>query len=254
MRRPLETVLPTISHHGSHLSQLQEVSSECPSSSSASSNNHLMKQEKSENEPIFIKQEKVENEPSYIKKEKVELQPLYNPSQLSTGHKENQNPNSYLLVDKNNACHQQMLSVKDNTKSNQSYAVGNLKLEYNMQNPPRTIDYKNYQMKEAQNMQPSVSQADQISTRQRPIQMGATCFPKLNRVIKVKNSQYLVLGKLGQGMSGEVLWVYDLGTSEARAIKCVNLSKMDKEAAKGCLQEIVMLDKLKAPCIVHMYS
>ena len=46
--------------------------------------------------------------------------------------------------------------------------------------------------------------------------------------------------------------VYDLATSELRAVKCLNLSKMDKDSVEGCLQEICLLDK--APYIVHMYN
>lgn len=243
VRRPLETVLPAISHHGSQLSKLQEVSSEIPKKSSTPNTNHPIK-------------ENIDNEPFYIKQEKIENQPLYSIPISSTGHKENKNPNSYKLAEnENNPCNQQKMSVIDSIKSNHSYVDSNLKLEYNMQHPPRTIEnYKNYQVKENQSMHPCVGQVEQISSRQRPIQTNITCFPKLNRVIKVKNSQYLVLGKLGQGMSGEVLWVYDVSTSEARAIKCVDLRKMDKEAATGCLQEIRMLDQLRAPCIVHMYS
>lgn len=238
----MEVVLPT-SHHGSQLSKLQEVSSENPSNSSVSNTNHQMKQES------------VENEAFYTKQDKAEVQPLYNAPHAVTGHKENQNPNSYSLENENNVCNQQKLLSKDSIKPNKPYADSNLKLEYNIQNPPRKIDsFKDHQIKDSQNVHPRVTQAEQLTIRPRPIQTNVTSFPKLNRVITVNNSQYLVLGKLGQGMSGEVLWVYDLGTSQSRAIKCVNLSKMDKDAAKGCLQEIVMLDKLKAPCIVHMYS
>lgn len=41
---------------------------------------------------------------------------------------------------------------------------------------------------------------------------------------------------------------------ELRAIKCVDLSKMDKEAAHGCLQEICLLSKLQDSCIIKMYD
>ncbi|XP_014485280.1 PREDICTED: uncharacterized protein LOC106749883 isoform X2 [Dinoponera quadriceps] len=58
----------------------------------------------------------------------------------------------------------------------------------------------------------------------------------------------------GEGMSGEVLRVQDLSCGELRAIKCVDLNKMDKESAQGCLDEISLLHKLQAPCIVRMFD
>ncbi|KAL2723815.1 putative serine/threonine-protein kinase mps1 [Vespula maculifrons] len=72
--------------------------------------------------------------------------------------------------------------------------------------------------------------------------------------IMIKNKEYLILGTLGRGMSGEVLRVQDLTSSELRAIKCVNLSRMDKDSAQGCLEEISMLHKLQASCIVKMFD
>lgn len=75
-----------------------------------------------------------------------------------------------------------------------------------------------------------------------------------HKKIIVKNKEYLVLGTLGRGMSGEVLRVQDLSSSELRAIKCVNLNSMDKDSAQGCLEEISMLHKLQAPCIVKMFD
>ncbi|KAL2738019.1 putative serine/threonine-protein kinase mps1 [Vespula squamosa] len=72
--------------------------------------------------------------------------------------------------------------------------------------------------------------------------------------IMIKNKEYLILGTLGRGMSGEVLRVQDLTSSELRAIKCVNLSRMDKDSAQGCLEEISMLHKLQASCIVRMFD
>ncbi|XP_012254698.2 serine/threonine-protein kinase MPS1 [Athalia rosae] len=77
---------------------------------------------------------------------------------------------------------------------------------------------------------------------------------KHGKTITVKGSGYLVLGKLGQGMSGEVLRVQDVKTGELRAIKCVDLSCIDRETAQGCLEEVSLLDKLRAPCIIDMIN
>lgn len=74
------------------------------------------------------------------------------------------------------------------------------------------------------------------------------------KTLRVKNKEYLILGLLGCGMSGEVLRVQDISLGELRAIKCVDLSKMDKESAQGCLDEISMLHKLQAPCVVRMFD
>ncbi|XP_012287709.1 serine/threonine-protein kinase MPS1 [Orussus abietinus] len=78
--------------------------------------------------------------------------------------------------------------------------------------------------------------------------------PMQDKTISVKGIDYLILGTLGRGMSGEVLRVQDLSCGELRAIKCVNLNCMEKEAAQGCLEEINMLHKLQAPCVVKMFN
>lgn len=75
-----------------------------------------------------------------------------------------------------------------------------------------------------------------------------------SKTLLVKDREYSILGSLGRGMSGEVLRVQDVSSGELRAIKCVNLSKMDKDSAQGCLDEILMLRKLQAPCIVTMFD
>jgi len=75
-----------------------------------------------------------------------------------------------------------------------------------------------------------------------------------SKTLIVKNKEYLILGSLGRGMSGEVLRVQDVSCGELRAIKCVDLSKMDKDSAQGCLDEISMLHKLQAPCVVKMFD
>lgn len=74
------------------------------------------------------------------------------------------------------------------------------------------------------------------------------------KALFVKDREYLILGSLGRGMSAEVLRVQDGSCGELRAIKCVDLSKMDKESAQGCLDEISLLRKLQAPCVVKMFD
>ncbi|EGI70207.1 Dual specificity protein kinase Ttk [Acromyrmex echinatior] len=74
------------------------------------------------------------------------------------------------------------------------------------------------------------------------------------KTLIIKDKEYLILGSLGRGMSGEVLRVQDVSCGELRAIKCVDLSKMDKDSAQGCLDEISMLRKLQAPCVVKMFD
>lgn len=75
-----------------------------------------------------------------------------------------------------------------------------------------------------------------------------------SKILIVKDKEYLILGSLGRGMSGEVLRVQDTSCGELRAIKCVDLSKMDKDSAQGCLDEISMLHKLQASCVVKMFD
>lgn len=75
-----------------------------------------------------------------------------------------------------------------------------------------------------------------------------------SKTLFVKGKEYLVLGTLGQGMSGVVLRVQDLSSLELCAIKSVNLNSIDKESAQGCLEEISMLHKLQAPCVVKMFD
>ncbi|XP_063983876.1 uncharacterized protein Mps1 isoform X2 [Diachasmimorpha longicaudata] len=70
----------------------------------------------------------------------------------------------------------------------------------------------------------------------------------------IKGKEYIILGTLGQGMSGEVYRVQDLSNFELKAIKYVNLARMDQESAQSCLNEIKMLNKLQAPSVVTMYD
>ncbi|XP_035742695.1 probable serine/threonine-protein kinase mps1 [Vespa mandarinia] len=95
---------------------------------------------------------------------------------------------------------------------------------------------------------------DKISNVQVSIPSNPSNSMERYKRIMIKNKEYLILGTLGRGMSGEVLRVQDLTSSELRAIKCVNLSRMDKDSAQGCLEEISMLHKLQASCIVRMFD
>jgi len=96
--------------------------------------------------------------------------------------------------------------------------------------------------------------ADKASNVQ--ISVPTTALPQQqnNKTLFIKDREYLIMGSLGRGMSGEVLRVQDLSCSEMRAIKCVDLSKMDKDSAQGCLDEISMLRKLQAPCVIKMFD
>lgn len=96
----------------------------------------------------------------------------------------------------------------------------------------------------------------QIVDRMANVQFSVpSCIPqRQGKTLIVKDKEYLILGSLGRGMSGEVLRVQDTSCGELRAIKCVDLSKMDKDAAQGCLDEISMLHKLQAPCVVKMFD
>ena len=78
--------------------------------------------------------------------------------------------------------------------------------------------------------------------------------PNQGETITVNGKKYLVLGSLGEGMCGHVLRVQDLASSELKAVKFVNLNRLDKEAAQGCMQEISMLHRLQAPCVVKMFD
>ncbi|XP_032681624.1 uncharacterized protein LOC116849020 [Odontomachus brunneus] len=111
--------------------------------------------------------------------------------------------------------------------------------------------------KDLQNRQRQHERSRQIAGKMGNIQFSVPSSIPLQRQRKtlfVKDREYLVLGSLGQGMSGEVLRVQDLSCGELRAIKCVDLSKMDKESAQGCLDEISLLHKLQAPCVIKMFD
>ncbi|XP_076673724.1 dual specificity protein kinase monopolar spindle 1 isoform X2 [Andrena cerasifolii] len=116
---------------------------------------------------------------------------------------------------------------------------------------------------ESQSQYPVVSSQSQQQEPNRTVESGSNVqFSMPSNILKskqsksifVKGKEYLILGKLGQGMSGEVLRVQDVSSPELRAIKCVNLNCMDKDSAQGCLEEISMLRKLQAPCVVKMFD
>lgn len=77
---------------------------------------------------------------------------------------------------------------------------------------------------------------------------------KADLMLQIKEKNYRVLNVIGKGMSAEVLQVQDLDTRQLKAIKRVNLNAMDKECIKGCIDEINMLYKLQAPCVVRMFN
>ncbi|EZA53149.1 Dual specificity protein kinase Ttk [Ooceraea biroi] len=96
--------------------------------------------------------------------------------------------------------------------------------------------------------------ADKVASVQFSVPTSLLPQRQSGKTLFVKDKEYLILGSLGRGMSGEVLRVQDLSSGEMLAIKCVDLSKMDKEAAQGCLDEITMLHKLQAPCVIKMFD
>ncbi|XP_015123985.1 dual specificity protein kinase Ttk isoform X2 [Diachasma alloeum] len=81
--------------------------------------------------------------------------------------------------------------------------------------------------------------------------VGTTHYGKK---MSIKGKEYIILGTLGQGMSGEVYRVQDLSNFELKAVKYVNLARMDHDSAQSCLNEIKMLNKLQAPSVVTMYD
>ncbi|XP_001604243.1 serine/threonine-protein kinase mph1 [Nasonia vitripennis] len=234
VRRPLAETMYSAPTHGPQLPRLQEAPNET---------NH--------SPPISRESGSIVKPDNFQEKK-----PVYSSTHVTHETKENRNPNPHEIV--KNEGHAK-LAASESRHSIQSHIESKPKMEYhsnaysNMQ-PPRTSD--NYQVKESQNAHPPIpSQAEQMQTIQCSIPQQLNSWnSRQNKIITVKDRQYLVLGVLGQGMSCEVVRAQDLSSSELRAIKCVNLSKMDKDSAQGCLQEICMLDRLKAPCIVHMYN
>lgn len=119
---------------------------------------------------------------------------------------------------------------------------------------------------EARNGRPTVagserlakpSTKDNVNGNPANVQFSVAAKPrekKYGQLINVKGIEYVVLGKLGQGMSGNVFRVQEVKTGELRAIKCVDLSQIDKETAQGCLEEVALLERLRAPCIIHMVT
>lgn len=81
--------------------------------------------------------------------------------------------------------------------------------------------------------------------------------PKLNRndeYIVVKKVTYRNLGLIGKGMSGQVFRVQNLANNQIQAVKFFNFNQLDKEGIQGCLDEIKMLHKLQAPCVIKMFD
>lgn len=235
VRRPLADSMFSAPSHGPHLPKLPEFPHESQPSPPVSSRENAVVQENI-----------------------LEKKPVYNSSQVTYETKENRNPNPHELRNENYGNNQAKLLQSE---SRQSVHPKNemQKVEYAHQNnayaSSRSVErQENYQVRESQSIQPPTpSQEPRQRQCSMPPQMNVF-NPRQNKIITVKNTHYVVLGVIGRGMSCEVVRAQDLGSLEMRAIKCVDLSKMEKETVKGCLQEICMLDKLRAPCIVNMYS
>ncbi|XP_011493853.1 PREDICTED: probable serine/threonine-protein kinase mps1 [Ceratosolen solmsi marchali] len=227
VRRPLAETVYSGSVHGPQLPKLQEVPNESHSNLTVTKDNvNLVTSECAS-----------------------EMKPLYsscNLSHASNESKENWNPNMH------DAAKGDKHSLNSHIDNKSHVEYHNNAYHKNMQASRSAENYENYQARENKSVHP---QSEQISTIQCSVSQKPNVWnTRQNKMITVIDQQYLVLGVIGQGMSCEVVRAQNLSTSELRAIKCVNLSKMDKDSAQGCLQEICMLEKLKAPCIVHMYD
>ncbi|CAD1469945.1 unnamed protein product, partial [Heterotrigona itama] len=110
-------------------------------------------------------------------------------------------------------------------------------------------NYPQYQHSEANN-QKQQQELNKIVDKSLNVQFSLPSnVPKSRqtRTLFVNEKEYLILDTLGQGMSGEVLRAQDLSSLELCAIKCVNLERMDKDSAQGCLDEILI--EIKSPMV-----
>jgi len=153
---------------------------------------------------------------------------------------QHQNESKQLIGSNTGAKVIQDSSQKYNEQSNFVPSVESIKMHEHYSKPEKYEEVRQIAPDKASNMQISVP------TSALPQQTGKTLY--------IKDREYLIMGSLGRGMSGEVLRVQDLSCGEMRAIKCVDLSKMDKESAQGCLDEISMLRKLQASCVIKMFD
>jgi hypothetical protein len=155
---------------------------------------------------------------------------------------QHQNESKQLIISSNtDAKVIQDSSQKYNEQSNFVPSAESIKMHEHYSNREKYEEVRQIAPDKAPNMQISVP------TSALPQQQtGKTLF--------IKDREYLIMDSLGRGMSGEVLRVQDLSCGEMRAIKCVDLRKMDKESAQGCLDEISMLRKLQASCVIKMFD
>ncbi|XP_014203423.1 serine/threonine-protein kinase pakF [Copidosoma floridanum] len=249
VRRPLAETMFSASLQGPQLPRLQETPNESQSSlpTTKDSNGALAHENTGEKKPVCsshvvheTKENKNPNTHDFLKSEShSSYQPAiknsenHSNSQPSThsGHSSTVQPDNKPKTDHHNLCSSSTSGHSskshDSHKSRESLSIAH----------------------------PSVpAQVEQIPTVQYTKTHQNNVYNSRQKIITVQGQQYLVLSVIGQGMSGEVVRAQDLSNLDLRAIKCVNLNKMDRESVQGCLQEICMLDKLKAPCIVHMYN
>ncbi|XP_058801559.1 probable serine/threonine-protein kinase mps1 [Phymastichus coffea] len=238
VRRPLADSMFSVSAQGPQLPKLQEFPHESQPSPSVTSRDNISVQDNI-----------------------LEKKSLYKSAQTPCELKENRNPNPHENVRTENYENSQVKLSQSEHRHSIHSKNDMQKVEYanvhqsNMYVPSRSVErQENYQVRESQGVSaPATSQESRPMQRSIPQQIHMF-NSRQNKIITVKNNHYLVLGALGHGMSCEVVRAQDLASLEMRAIKCVDLSKMEKETVQGCLQEILMLDKLRAPCIVNMYS
>ena len=245
--------------YNSQLQRLQEASNEShpiPPISRYSSNQTVIKvdhqmEKKPVNLPGLAAYESKEND-AVIKHENQAEKRRTNVSAFPVQEsKENYIPNDYEKAKVKIEQHQNSPLVsepKNSMGSNHDLKANVAIAQYSVQ--PQKIKEE---FKQKENLSLNASPVEPI-LNSHPISQKNGQNSGQYKMITVNEFQYMILGTLGQGMSCEVYRAQDLHSSELRAIKCVNMSKFDKDAAQGCLQEICMLDKLRDPCIVHMYS
>ncbi|XP_046669685.1 serine/threonine-protein kinase BCK1/SLK1/SSP31 [Homalodisca vitripennis] len=99
-----------------------------------------------------------------------------------------------------------------------------------------------------------------ISTMKKPqnsFKMSAPrgLLSRANAELCVNNKSYTILSMLGRGGSSEVYQVLDPRSSKLMAVKCVDLSMVDRTIADGYLNEIDLLSKLQGcASVIRMFD
>lgn len=233
VRRPLAATMSSSSVQGTQSQKLSEVSNKSHST-------FIIKKDKSNaitHEDVDKKQSSSASAP------------------ITHETKENKNPQVVMHKSEDRVQQQRKLSFSLQSENKPKQDIQNNIFPSNSNlNGSKNLDSHESNNKNSKNVHPPVSMKPE---QKQPIQYAkaqpSNLYNTRPKIITVEGQQYLVLSVIGQGMSCEVVRVQDLSNNDLRAIKCVNINKMDKESVEGCLQEILLLDKLRAPCIVNMY-